>query len=238
MTRHGMQSRAARPQRHDLLLVAAADWPLVAATRRQRPPLEPEPAAIVERWGHSGFPVIARRKAAADLPGGVPVGLPLPPTLGKARVVMSVPDRVPWCVMPAVTLAQARDAAPVAWRATIDSLLALGRSIGSPPHVFGALLWQSVTGLPYVHAASDIDLLWTVPGAVALGALLDSLARIQPAAPMLIDGEVMTNRGGVAWRELAAARQGEGDIVLTKSIDRARFVSASTIFEQDYASCC
>jgi phosphoribosyl-dephospho-CoA transferase len=217
-----MQSQAARPQRHDLLLVAAADWPLVAATRRQRPPLEPEPAAIVERWGHSGFPV----------------GLPLPPALGKARMVMSVPDGVPWRVMPAVTLAQARDAAPVAWRATIDSLLALGRSVGSPPHVFGALLWQSVTGLPYVHAASDIDLIWTVPDAVALGALLDSLARIQPAAPMRIDGEVITNRGGIAWRELAAARHGEGDVVLAKSIDRARFVSTSTIFEQDFASCC
>jgi phosphoribosyl-dephospho-CoA transferase len=227
-----------RAQRHQLLRVAPQDWPLVMGTRLARPSLGHEHVALVEEWGAAGRPVIARRSLPEDAPGAVPVGLPLPPAFGKLRVAMAVPDGVPWQPMQPVDLEEARDVVPAPWLGTVDALLALGRGLGVTPAVFGALLWQSVTGLPYLHEGSDMDLLWSVPAGDGLGVLLDELARTEAAAPMRIDGEVVTAWGAVAWRELAAARRGDCDVVLAKSIDRARFVAASDILARAAAACC
>ena len=223
--------------RHDLLAVAPADWDAVAATRAARPPLLPDAVALVARWGKVGWPVIARRRAPGDPPGAVPVGLALPPSAGKARVSMTVPADVGVHLVPGVALDAARAAAPPDWQATIDAALSLGASLGLVPQVFGALLWQSLTGMVYLHAESDIDILWSEADPAAIGPLLDGLARLEAAAPMRIDGEVLTSLGGVAWRELAAGRRGEVEVALVKSLVQTGFVPVSDLLAREGSLC-
>ena len=229
---------AARPERHDLLRVASRDWPSVAATLSLSSALSSTQATLVERWGRTGWPVIARRRAPGERPGAVPVGVPLPPSLGKVRVALSIPDGVPWLSMQGVRLSDARPVAPPAWRETIDAVLHLGLGLQLAPHVFGALLWQSLTGLTYLGASSDLDLLWSLPDARAIGPLLDGLERIEANGPIRIDGEVLTASGGVNWREFARARETEDGLVMAKGIERAALVSTSSILMRESSPCC
>ena len=168
----------------------------------------------------------------------MPVGLPLPPTLGKVRVALSIQPGVACHTMAGLALSDARDVAPAPWRGTVDAVLSLGRSLGTAPRVFGALLWQTLTGIAYLHVASDLDLLWQMEDATALPQLLEGLARIDATAPVRIDGEVLTALGAINWRELALAQRDAGGVVLTKSIDRAGLVPATRIFAGSVASCC
>lgn len=223
----------ARPVRHDLLTVCARHWPTVAATRGVSPSLSPAQVAAVNEWGALGRPVIARRTAPGDAPADLPVGLPLPPELGKARVALTIPPGVPWRPAAALTLVAAQPSAPGAWTSTVSALLALADSLVLTPRVFGALLWQATTGLAYLHPGSDLDLLWPARGGATTLALLDGLARIATDAPMRIDGEVLTGAGGVNWRELHDARRARGNVVLAKSLDRARFIHAGDVLSAD-----
>ena len=227
----------ARLARHDLLLVAREHWPRVAATRSAHPILADAQAALVARWGDLNWPVIVRRAAPNEAPGGLPIGLPLPPFLGKMRVALSVPADVSWRLVEGVALADVRDIAPTAWRDAIDAIVSLAHSLALIPRVFGALLWQRLTGMAYLHVASDLDLLWPVEDAAVLGPLLGGLARIEAAGSVRIDGEVLAAAGGVNWRELAAARRGGAEIVMTKSTDRVGFVPVASLFAGEAVPC-
>ncbi len=207
-------------RRHDLLDVEPGAW---AAALAERPDLVGVPH--VAGWIEAGRPVILRRAHPGEA-GGVPVGLPLPPGDGKRRIGLALP---PEAVRPRapVLLTEARDAGPPAWAATVEALLALGARQNFAPRPFGSLLWQSLTGLTYLSAGSDLDLLWPVPGAVP-SALLDGLAAIEARAPMRLDGEILlTDGGGVNWRELHAAAP--GDTVLVKHRDRLALRAAATL---------
>lgn len=197
-------------RRHDLLDVAPDAWAEILAAR---PDLDGVPH--LAGWARAGRPVILRRRNLGEAPGTVPVGLPLPPADGKRRIgLLLPPDAVR--VRAPLTLAAARSAAPSGWHPTIDALTALGAAHGLVPAVFGGLLWQALTGLAYLTDASDLDLLWPVPGALD-PRLLVALAEIAAEAPMRLDGEIVLPDGaGVNWRELHAA---EGT-VLAKGSER------------------
>lgn len=237
----GREGPRAAPSRHDLLRVDRADWASVAATLRQGAALSPAGAALVEGWGEARRPVIARRRVPGDGPGdgpgSVPVGLPLPPSAGKARVALAIPARVGWQPVPPVLLAQATAAAPAHWRDTLDDLLRLAEVVGATPRVFGALLWEVATGLAYLRPGSDLDLLWLVEDPSALVTLLEGLERIAARALMRIDGEILTTSGGVQWRELADARRDPNGIVLVKTLHRAGFVPAASLLSREVIPC-
>ena len=208
------------------------------ATLSPAPALSSAQATLVERWGYAGWPVIARRRAPGERSGAVPVGVPLPPSLGKVRVALSIPHGVPWASMKGVRLSDARPVAPPAWSGTTDAILDLGLRLQLTPRVFGSLLWQSLTGLTYIEPSSDLDLLWSFPDARALDPLLDGLERIEATAPIRIDGEVLTASGGVNWREFARAR-GTGDgLVMAKGIEYAGLVPTSSLLMRESAPCC
>lgn len=200
--------------RHDLVRVAPAAWTLVLAGR---PDLAEVPH--LPGWAEAGRPLIVRRYGPGEDRASVPLGLPLPPRDGKRRIGLALPaDRLGR--VPAPTLASVRAAAPAAWQAALDALVALGAVHGCPPRPFGGLLWQGLTGLPYLTATSDLDLLWPLPrGGVDLAALLAGIAAIARTAPMRIDGEVLLPDGaGIQWRELTEAPA--GGQVLAKALDR------------------
>lgn len=199
-------------RRHDLLDVAPESW---AALLAARPDLDGVPH--LAGWARAGRPVILRRRNPGEPPGALPAGLPLPPADGKRRIGLLLPPDSAR-PRPAVTLAAARPAAPESWQPAIDALLALGAAHGLVPRVFGALLWQSLTGLTYLSETSDLDLLWPTSGPIDRR-LLGGLAAIEADAPMRLDGEIVLPDGaGVNWREWHAA--GPVTAVLAKGMER------------------
>ncbi|SDM76083.1 phosphoribosyl-dephospho-CoA transferase [Methylobacterium phyllostachyos] len=207
-------------RRHDLVRVEPAAW---AAWLETRPDLRD--VRHLARWAEMGRPLIVRRRVPGEGGEAIPLGLPLPPVDGKRRIGLALPGAA-LARMAAPGLAEAADRAPSAWHPTIAALVALGRDHGAAPRPFGSLLWEAVTGLTYLTATSDLDLLWPCPTPVPAGLLagLDAVAR---TAPMRLDGEILLADGtGLHWRELRDAP--EGGSVLAKSLDEVtlRFVAA------------
>jgi phosphoribosyl-dephospho-CoA transferase len=202
---------AETPGRHDLVRVDPAAWAAWLETR-------PDLAGLrhLGEWAEAGRPLIVRRRVPGESSALIPLGLPMPPADGKRRIGLALPAAA-LTPITAPNLSEAGDHAPVAWRPTLAALLALGRDHGVVPRPFGSLLWQAVTGLTYLSAASDLDLLWPCPEPVPVG-LLDGLDAIAGKAPMRIDGEILLPNGsGLHWRELRDAA--EGGSVLAKGLD-------------------
>ena len=84
--------------------------------------------------------MIVRRRVDTEDPGLVPIGLPLPPALGKRRLAFLLPpDGVLERSSPPLLRVAARVADPD-WQSTIASLLALGARTGVEPSAFGSLM--------------------------------------------------------------------------------------------------
>ncbi|TFZ55804.1 malonate decarboxylase holo-[acyl-carrier-protein] synthase [Methylorubrum sp. Q1] len=212
-------------RRHDLLDVEPGAW---ADAVNARADLAGVPH--VAAWVDNGRPVILRRSYPGEDSGRVPVGLPLPPRDGKRRIGLMLP---PDAVRPRapVLLSEARAACPLSWGVTLEALIALGERHGLAPRPFGSLLWQSLSGLPYLSDGSDLDLLWPVAGAIPLR-LIAEIAAIEVRAPMRLDGEILlSDGGGVNWRELHSI--GPGGTVLVKHHDRLALREAAALLAGD-----
>ncbi len=142
------------------------------------------------------------------------------------RIAVQVPAVAICNVSSPPRLADLASSAPLAWRATIDRLLELDAGA----RAYGSLAWQHATGLGYLSATSDLDLLWRCAAGSSCETLLAGIAAIERQAPMRIDGEVMVADGGaVHWREL----QSGAAEVLVKRVDdvvvlpRRTFMSGS-----------
>jgi phosphoribosyl-dephospho-CoA transferase len=145
------------------------------------------------------------------------------------RIALTVPEqavlqRSPLPSLPAVFLA-----ADPGWGPTIHALVALGARHGVSPAAFGSLLWQYLTGLPYLSPRSDLDVLWPVQADCEIGALAAGIAAAELGAPMRIDGEVVFPDGeAVNWRELHSALNQDGPTeVLAKSTGGVRLLDVS-----------
>lgn len=208
-----------RFQRHQLVRVAPAAW---ADALAGRPDLAGVPH--LSGWAEAGRPLIVRRYAPGEDRTRIPLGLPLPPADGKRRIGFALPP-AQLAPCPAPTLRDVRGAAPEGWRPSLDALDVLGRRHGIVPRPFGALLWQAVTGLAYLAATSDLDLLWPLAGPPPTG-FRDGLAALAARSAMRLDGElVLPDGGGVHWREWAA-----GGTVLVKRLDRLEMRAAADLF--------
>lgn len=221
----------ARLERHDLLRATPEGWRAMLAAAAGLGRLAVEPRRLVEDWAGRGWPVIVRRRVEGDDGAGVAIGLPLPPAHGKLRLGFTLAaegiaerlDRVP--------LGAAAASAPAPHRAQLDAVIALGARLSVPPAVFGALLWQHVTGLAYLRSGSDIDLIWSRPGRGVLPELLDGLASLDESGPVRLDGEIVLPTGeGVNWRELRGELARPGGAVLVKSMDGAELRCAHHLF--------
>ncbi|MGU3667415.1 malonate decarboxylase holo-[acyl-carrier-protein] synthase [Methylobacterium sp. A49B] len=198
-------------RRHDLVRADPAAW---AAWLDARPDLVAVPH--LRGWAEAGRPFVVRRRVPGDDAGAVPLGLPLPPADGKRRIGLALPEEALTALSPMSLIDVAGDA-PAAWRPAIRDLVAIGAGHGIVPRSFGGLLWQAVTGLTYLTATSDLDLLWPCREAVPAG-LLTQIRNIADVAPMRIDGEILLPDGfGLHWRELLEAPAGGS--VLAKSVD-------------------
>lgn len=212
--------------RHDLVFVSPQGWRTMLAARDD---LAADP--LVARWPDKRWPTI-RRRAMPGEPSGVALGLPLPPSAGKKRLAMVLQaDDITSIARPPF-LNDARGSAPSAWWPTLDRLGELAVLHSVAPRVFGSLAWRTLTGLDYLTARSDLDLLLDVGRDTDLDRLAAGVAAIEADAPMRLDGELMRDDGAaVNWREFHA---GAGE-VLVKHIDgvglfgRDHFISGRSI---------
>ena len=211
-----------RIHRHDLRRVNSTVWDVLL---RSRPDLAELP--LVADWARCERPVMVRRRMASDSAEGVPAALPLPPTYGKRRLGFSLASVTDGVALPPVLLREAAQAAPPAWHPIIEELLELGDITGTRPRVFGALLWEHATGLPYLSAQSDLDLLWSVSDEDTATALVKGLDRLDRAGPIRLDGELTFPDGAaVNWREL---EQGSADLLI-KTMDGVEMRTRSALF--------
>ena len=209
-------------RRHDLLGVYPDAWDQILC---EWPHLRGAPH--LAEWAALGRPLIVRRRTANDRPERVPVGLPLAPLNRKLRIALQVPPEAIRERLAPPPLRSVHDAVPLSWRATIKALLAEAEKACVEPRLFGSLLWQHLTGLPYLSATSDLDLLWPVsdPGCAAW--LAGRLAAIEATSPVRLDGEfILPDGGGINWRELHAGATG----VLVKTLDRVEIRSVVELF--------
>ena len=212
--------------RHDLLQAEPAAW---QAMLRGYPSIADLP--LVADWARHGRPAIVRRRMAGDFSDSVPAALPLPPCYGKLRVAFSFPSGAAVVALPPVSLCDAARTAPAEWKPVISTLLDLGETLKISPRVFGALLWEHKTGLPYLHAQSDLDLVWSISDEQAARLLVERLHRLDAESPVRLDGELQLPDGaGVNWRELAQSNDDERSEVLVKTMDCVQVRTKAELF--------
>lgn len=208
-------------RRHDLLQLRPEAWP---ALLRRRPDLAG--LASVRAWQAALRPVMRRRAQPGDAPQRLPAAIALPPSEARRRLAFEVLADEVEQVRPPPLLHDALHGVlpgrlPDGWTGTAEEVVAIGERFGIAPRLFGSLMWQCVTGLPYVGKTSDLDLLWVVPpgpGMLAhLPALLDALGAAGRHGPRL-DGEIVfAGIGAVNWMELLAAGPEQEVLVKTET---------------------
>lgn len=177
---------------------------------------------ILQQWAERRWPVVVRRPNCADAGAAVPIGIPLPPFLGKARVALAAPPCAILASAPPPLLRDAAMAAPRHWQATIATLLAALPAV----RCFGGLAWQYLTLLPYLTEASDLDLIVECDDHDAANQAGLALQEIAGAAKPGLDGELIAANGdAVHWREWMSGAA----MVIVKSRD-ARLEQRERIF--------
>jgi phosphoribosyl-dephospho-CoA transferase len=214
-------------RRHDLLQVQPSAWDEML---RCHPGLAEVP--LVADWARLDRPVIVRRRMAGDSADGVPAALPLPPSYGKRRLAFSFVSGAAVIALPPVLLRDTAPAAPAAWHSVIAAVLDLGEAAGVMPRVFGAVLWQHVTGLPYLTARSDLDLLWSASDEQTAASLVKGLLRLDADGTVRLDGELQLPDGAaVNWRELAQ----NGNQLLVKTMAGVEVRTRASLFRTPVA---
>jgi len=176
----------------------------------------------IREWVALGRPLIARRPVSGAREGMVPLGLPLPPSICRQRLVITVPPEwvMAWENPP--LLSDAMTVAPPAWHRTIAALVEVDRDV----RCFGSLAWEYLTGLTYLSDTSDLDLLWQVPAKGGADGVVAAIARIEAEAPVRIDGELLTPAGlAIQWREWTSGTPH----LLAKAGDGARLVAQDSV---------
>jgi phosphoribosyl-dephospho-CoA transferase len=213
-------------RRHDLLRADPGAWD---AMLRCHPGVADLP--LVADWARLDRPVIVRRRMVGDFAASVPAALPLPPCLGKRRLAFSFTSGEAVTALPPVLLRDAARTAPTEWQEVVAALLALGDAIKVTPRVFGALLWQHTTGLPYLSEQSDLDLLWQISDEHTALSLVERLRRLDAESPVRLDGELeLPDGAGLNWRELAQSPADPGDELLVKTMDGVEVRTRAALF--------
>jgi len=205
-------------RRHDLAYVCSETWPGLLHSQIEGE-LEPDLLA----WAALGRPAIFRRRTCSDPIDILPLGLPLPPDMGRKRLALACPPAAVIRAAPPPLLRDVLPAAPARWRPTIGALLEADASC----RCFGSLAWQHLTGLSYLTGTSDLDLLVACRSSMDATRTTALLNDIAEHAPMRIDAELITPLGtAVQWREWLSGNPE----ILTKSHTGSALIAREALF--------
>ncbi|MCU1083598.1 malonate decarboxylase holo-[acyl-carrier-protein] synthase [Stenotrophomonas maltophilia] len=203
-----------RLPRHTLVWLSAhAGWQADIAAHESR----------LADWFAQGRPAIVARRAADDADPRLRLGVPLPPAEGKLRLALRMPahDVLRTAALPTLQAVLEGDLVQD-WQRPLQALQDIAAA-----RVFGAFAWQHLTGLHYVHARSDIDLLWRIDTAAQADALVARLQAWETEHGRRVDGELcLVDGGAVNWREYA----GRSREVLVKRLDGAALELRDALF--------
>lgn len=187
--------------------------------------------ALVVRHVRRGLPFVMRRVLQDDPPACVPLALRLAPGDGRRGLAFAVSRSMVMRAAPPLSLAEAlrQTALPSAWHASLTALDAALVDVGVTAHVYGSLAWQCMTGDPYLHDGSDIDLLLH-PASIAQ--MRNCLRTLQAfAGDLPLDGEIELPDGrALAWKELAGDTR-DTRYVLVKSAHGVALTERRTLWD-------
>jgi len=182
-----------RLPRHQMLWVEPGAW---EAALEGHQALEAGP--LVRDWAANGWPLVARSRSCEESAHLLAAGLPVPPAHGKKRYAFGIDAEFVVRAEEPPLVALAATVAPRSWQGSIAAVAVLDPGT----RCFGSLCWEYLTGLPYLTAESDLDLLWQVASEDEADRLGREIARIDTQSPTRIDGEFVTPSGaGIQWRE-------------------------------------
>jgi phosphoribosyl-dephospho-CoA transferase len=208
-------------RRHELVRLSAAGW-RCAMTQQA----EEQARRCLHHWAAHDLPLVVATQSAGDN-GVVALGLPAPLCWDRRRLSLRIARadlRRGDGTFP--RLDECADALPNDDARWSDFLTALQRLLPAA-RVGGSFGWQRTTGLRYVRAGSDLDLLLPTAGVAHADTLAALLAGADLAAPRL-DGEFCFDDGSaVAWREWAAWRERRTRAILVKRL-RGAFLATDT----------
>ncbi|WP_024937868.1 malonate decarboxylase holo-[acyl-carrier-protein] synthase [Xanthomonas arboricola] len=189
--------------------------------------LTPGAQPRLQQWFAAGLPAVVARGDGSEAPGSLRLGVPLPPNEGKQRLALSAGlDEVARSTAP-LALDAVIAAAPAATQPALQALLTQCNANALQPRVFGSFAWQALTGLAYVHAQSDLDLLWSIATPEQAQAVVTVLQRWEQRHGLRADGELLLpDDTAVNWREYAGSAQQ----VLVKSPNSCRLLPRSALF--------
>jgi len=221
--------------RHNLVWLSASGWQRAAAASSASAQISANALQAFARWQQHDWPLIVRRTDPDAQPGEICVGLALPPDT-ETGAKMRIPFRVRLGDIRKIMTPLAIEAVkvipaalPLPWQ---EPFVQFQRAVHGKQlkfSVYGSLAMQALTGLPYLSAASDIDLLFHPATAMQLQDGLALLTSCETVLPL--DGEIVFPFGrAVAWKEWRRAMQSaDGARVLVKSRDAVSLVPVEAL---------
>jgi phosphoribosyl-dephospho-CoA transferase len=203
--------------RHTLVWPTSAGW-----TRIRCDDTADEACAAYAQWFTRDWPLVVRRPHADERCDAteLALGLPLPPAQGKRRLNIRLAASDVARHSTPLALAHVVHALPREWQRAVSSLLHDAGASRIRFQVFGSAAWQAITGLVYMHDASDLDLLFHPRQADEIDAMLALLDCWERTHALRADGEIVFPDGAaVSWREWRNAPQAAQ--VLVKHLDYA-----------------
>lgn len=169
--------------------------------------------AILAHWRAQRLPLVVCRQRPETLSDQLCVGLPAPQQWSRRRLALTV--RLDHLVVREEFPALLQVAQAHQWRAAGLGLSAALAALGVQARVYGSYGWQWLTGLAYLHEASDLDLSMAVNSLEVASQVIQQLS--STALDCRIDGEIVFPQGqAIAWRELQQLLQGKTSQVLVK----------------------
>lgn len=198
-------------QRNQLVWLHPGAWQSILARTWDTPAL-----SLLHHWAEQQLPLVVARQREGTDPAHISLGLPAPLRWERRKLALEAkPEHIartghfPWLHE---LVRQGH------WSGGVHAHARALQALGLQARVYGSHSWQFITGMPCVHAASDLDLCFEVPDlptAMALCNVLAELAQLDDGMPM--DGEILFRQGsGVAWRELQQLAQGHVQQVLAR----------------------
>lgn len=213
-------------QRNQLVWLHDHAWEGLAAQ-----PRDAAAHATLSHWQQHRLPLVVCRQAACLPTQRISVGLAAPRSWATSKLALDLAPEYILSHGEFPSLQQVAQGTP--WQLAAQ---ALTEALGTPVQVYGSYGWQHLTGLDYVHAASDIDLHLPVPHMDAAKAVVAQLEAAR--LPMRIDGELVFPGGhAVAWREYARLLQGQTRSVLVKTRHSLQLADLPTLRALTEAVC-
>ncbi|ABR89263.1 malonate decarboxylase epsilon subunit [Janthinobacterium sp. Marseille] len=215
--------------RHKRIWLSSRGWQRAAAA------VDKVHLPDMERWAANDWPLVVRRSDVGFEVESLAVGLALPPDADSGRKV-----RIPLSVHPndvarhetPLAFVHAASALPLAWQPAFADLSHELTAAQLEFRVYGSVALQAMTGLPYVTATSDIDILFYPCTHAQLQQGLHLLQLYAQSLPL--DGEIVFPSGhAVAWKEWVEAVKSPDKVkVLVKSMRTVNLMDVTALLSE------